>query len=607
MHKKYYYLPLYISFILMILYCLFGNNFFNIKENIHGEAHNGEINLSSLEYSDSLLISLGGEWKNATDNSSLINITDFFSDNSTSGKAVSLKITLPASQRYYSLIFPRINSEYIILINGEKIYQSSPNTITANIDCTRLISFFAQNKEMELTIIPYSHYEYTMPVGSILIGSESAAKYYFSKILSSDVLLATLVLCAVVYFLILSFSERKSHIYLAFSLLCMVCALRIVLMNNVLLGHIIPNLSNSAFINVLTEIPALLILLIIIYNAELFPEYVPWNIYKITFALIIGYIITAQIIPYKYSLILFVYYILLLLLCFIIIFNILVLLIKNRDQSALAYLLNAIILLLSTLWDTKNPSSFMFMGEALNVGFVFFSINQTIIFLTKSSVAYEEDLALSESYNNSINTLENEETNFLSSHLKPHFLFNALNIISGYALFEPDTASKITAALTIYLKQLFEHDTMNEMNTLQNEIDLVKAFGYIESERFPNIEFIYDIPGNVPEIKTPSLILQPLLENAVNHGIRKKPAGFNGQIIISVRPTRYYIEFYIKDNGVGMSKDQIEKVFQQPEDSKYHSLYYLHSKIKELYNENLIIRSVTGTGTIITFKIPVDK
>ena len=60
------------------------------------------------------------------------------------------------------------------------------------------------------------------------------------------------------------------------------------------------------------------------------------------------------------------------------------------------------------------------------------------------------------------------------------------------------------------------------MNSLGNEIELVKAFGYIETQRFPSINIDYDIDIKDQDIKVPALILQPLLENSINNGIRKK-------------------------------------------------------------------------------------
>jgi LytS/YehU family sensor histidine kinase len=278
--------------------------------------------------------------------------------------------------------------------------------------------------------------------------------------------------------------------------------------------------------------------------------------------------------------------------------------IKNKIPFSRTFLLSSSFVLVTSFVDIFDYYTDYLSKRYFTVGFILFIIIQSFSYIIHNTQLYNQETALTVSLSDTLNDLKREESNFLSSHLRAHFLFNALNIISGYSVFEPDKAKEITTALTVYIKQLFEHDNLNELTSLKNEIDLLHAFGFIEEERFPNLNIEYNIPEDIPDIQVPSLILQPLLENAVNHGIRKKSAKEKGTVTITLKKANGFVNFSVRDDGAGCDENIIKQALEEPADGTYNSLFQIQSRLKKLYNQEIIYMSVPDIGTVISFKIP---
>ena len=121
---------------------------------------------------------------------------------------------------------------------------------------------------------------------------------------------------------------------------------------------------------------------------------------------------------------------------------------------------------------------------------------------------------------------------FLHAQIQPHFLYNALGTISAYCKTDPDKAGELLEYLSVYLRGRFR-DESDHLICLNDEIDLVKAYLTIEQTRFgERIAVTYDIQDDC-NVLIPSLSLQPLVENAVKHGLLQSKEG--GRITISVK------------------------------------------------------------------------
>lgn len=570
------------------------------------ESSNGYYDLSEFSYNSDFVYSLEGNWnyENLIDDNKIVNLPDAISRNS--GETVySVHVKLPKKNEYYSIFIPRICADFKLVINGTTIYE---NGIYASkisyINSANTYSFYSEADELDIELYTYALSALPYKALPIAIGAPAATNVLFLKICSVDVLLLIIMISSGIYFLVLVILDRNRRSYGAFALLCFIMAFRCSVNNIVFLGLQFPRIPNAIIEFIIPLITPLLLIAIIFFTNTLYEKCFNTVALSIDIILCVIYMVLAPFFNYVYFDKFLIFYNVLIVYTSALLFFTGIKYIHQKKQNASAFILSAFIMLGSSILEsTFNLISPKF-GHALNIGFVFYIILQTNTFLVNIKTAYSSEIELSKSYDNTLATAKEESTNFLSSHLKPHFIFNSLNVISGYALFEPEKAKKICSSLVTYMKQMFEHNNMIETNTLENEINLAKAFGYIETERFPNITIDYDISDGIEDTVVPALLIQPLLENAVNHGIRKRSAKIPGNISISINKINNYVHFIIHDDGVGMDEETIRAALQRPSDDKYHGLFHLSLRLGELYYEELNIESSPDAGTTISFKIP---
>ena len=198
------------------------------------------------------------------------------------------------------------------------------------------------------------------------------------------------------------------------------------------------------------------------------------------------------------------------------------------------------------------------------------------------------------------------EIAFLRSQIKPHFLYNALNSIAALCHDEPRRAEALTIDLSKYLKSGFDFEQLATLTTLEYELELVQAYVNIEKARFGSkLSVEYDIRANL-EAPIPPLILQPLVENAIRHGLMTDWQG--GTVKICVRQkTDSTISFAVEDNGCGMSEVKQQEIFDPDIKKKGIGLRNTSQRLQLLYGKGLKVESTEGQGTKIFFDIPVGS
>lgn len=173
--------------------------------------------------------------------------------------------------------------------------------------------------------------------------------------------------------------------------------------------------------------------------------------------------------------------------------------------------------------------------EAQSLSYQFNEMIKTIKVLVKE-VKYNE------------RALKLYELNVLRSQINPHFLYNTLDTIIWMAEFGDDKkVVDITKALASFFRLSLSKG--DELTTVKDEMDHVSQYLYIQSQRYEKMSYSVDVEESIKDIKVPKIILQPIVENAIYHGIKPKQAG--GGIDIKCYRDKDYIVFEIKDNGVG--------------------------------------------------------
>ncbi|SMY32773.1 Sensor histidine kinase YpdA [Photobacterium malacitanum] len=187
------------------------------------------------------------------------------------------------------------------------------------------------------------------------------------------------------------------------------------------------------------------------------------------------------------------------------------------------------------------------------------------------------------------------EFSALQSKINPHFLFNALNAISTLIRIRPDDARQLIANLADFLRYNLEHDV--ELIDIQEEIQQVRDYVAIEQARFgPKLEVEFDIDDVHPRV--PCLLIQPLVENAILHGIQ--PSRVNGKVLISVKKATDNVVITITDTGVGINQHTIDKLYQGKIGSHHIGLNNVHQRLLLLFGDGLHIRRLKQ-GTTMQF------
>ncbi|MCI8512381.1 MAG: sensor histidine kinase [Lachnospiraceae bacterium] len=207
------------------------------------------------------------------------------------------------------------------------------------------------------------------------------------------------------------------------------------------------------------------------------------------------------------------------------------------------------------------------------------------------------------------------EYSALQSQINPHFLYNTLEAIRSQALFNKQAE---IAAMTEKLGRFFRYCISNreDIVTIQDELDNIRDYFFIQQYRFEN-RFSFDVLCSAPLDKAiPKMTLQPIVENAIFHGLEQKRG--RGAVTIQVIQTQCKFYITISDNGIGMSEEQVirmnQKLQRLEKQNKAAEAYRkgialtnVNNRIKLQFGEEYGLRvcSVEGQGTDVEVCIPV--
>jgi two-component system LytT family sensor kinase len=187
----------------------------------------------------------------------------------------------------------------------------------------------------------------------------------------------------------------------------------------------------------------------------------------------------------------------------------------------------------------------------------------------------------------------------LTAQINPHFLFNTLNTVSSLIRYDPDTARGVVIKLSNILRRLLrKHETFVP---LQEELDFIDDYLDIEVARFgrDNLVIHKQIDENTLDAFVPSMLLQPIVENALKHGLAAKLGG--GELTIRTESQDGRLIIAIEDNGVGISEERMAQVFEDG-----IGISNVHERLRVLYGADfrMDISSREGEGTRTRIEIP---
>lgn len=198
-------------------------------------------------------------------------------------------------------------------------------------------------------------------------------------------------------------------------------------------------------------------------------------------------------------------------------------------------------------------------------------------------------------------TVQNELA-FLQAQIKPHFVYNAINTIISFCYTDGERAAKLLTNFSKYLRLTFDVDRQSFFEPLRREIEMIRAFIEIEQARFGDkIRIEYDIDENLLDREIPPLIIQPLVENAIKHGLREKEEG--GLVTVTVKDLNGAFIIIVRDGGIGMPPEQVERLknFERVNDGV--GLINVNRRVRRWKNAHMDISSTEGVGTTITITV----
>jgi two-component system sensor histidine kinase LytS len=198
------------------------------------------------------------------------------------------------------------------------------------------------------------------------------------------------------------------------------------------------------------------------------------------------------------------------------------------------------------------------------------------------------------------------EVRALQARMNPHFLFNALNILAALSTIAPREVPRAVGRLRHFLRATFDQHE-RALVPLEEELAIVRAYLEIESLRLGNrLKFEQAIDPGLAEALIPPFSLQPLVENAVQHGMQSSPEA--GRLSLVVRPAGPWLEMSVADDGQGVPSTEVEQLFfaQCP---PIHALTLLRRRLQGLFGRSfrLEVCSDVGEGTTVTMRIPFRK
>jgi len=503
-----------------------------------------------------------------------------------------------------------VAAAYILYANGQLITEvgtvsEQPSEFKDGID-SLILDLPSGTGEIEL-IIQVANWNYAKGGlrESPVFGSKKVLENKKTILFTLQLLFIGSVLIFAIYYIILFLLQRKNKSLLLFSMLCFITVVRTLLWGtttSVLIFHNMPY-HVSVFINYLTGyniIPMMALFIMSLYPHE-------------QKKIITGIVLTPTLF---FDLLLFTstgfmslftnYMYLLTLLQMIYIICIMMIAVLRKKENAITMFIAICIYVFTIIQDIlyyRGMSSFDVyllyiygnFAVILAMAFIQARLQSNI---NKKLVLYNIKLVEADRLKDRI---RETERSFLRAQIKPHFLYNALDAIANVCEEDGEKASGLIVDLSVYLRRSLEFNGLDKMMSIEKELEFVETYFNIEQARFGQKINLYEEIEISLDNQLPVLILQPIVENAVRHGISKKQQG--GSVCIRAKQLAEGILIEVEDDGVGIEEDKLAQLFNDERKDKGIGLLNIHHRLFSLYGTGLEIRSEVGKGTCVRFMI----
>ena len=241
-----------------------------------------------------------------------------------------------------------------------------------------------------------------------------------------------------------------------------------------------------------------------------------------------------------------------------------------------------IVMIVASIWldysikEGQQPISFLTI--AIIVGSVFYYIWLHLQFVRE----HENDLMAA------------QRIQIMMTQIQPHFLFNALNTIRTLYAKDPPLADRTLEDFSSYLRQNLESLSQTDLVPVTKELEHTRLYAEIEALRFPNVRVEYRIEDEGFTI--PALTIQPLVENAIRHGVRSRKDGL--VTVSTVRESDAH-RITVQDNGVGFEPEKTASG-----EGTHVGIRNVKDRVEQMCGGSMLLQSELGKGTSVTLLIP---
>lgn len=196
--------------------------------------------------------------------------------------------------------------------------------------------------------------------------------------------------------------------------------------------------------------------------------------------------------------------------------------------------------------------------------------------------------------------------NALRAQINPHFLFNTLNTIASKARTDPEDARRLLLRLSDFFRYSIRQD--GQFADFAQEYFFVRTYLALEQARYgDSLHVRFDVDPQVLSVQVPVLTIQPLIENAVKHGLSEKVGGGTVSLKARVDPLSRTTGIQVRDDGVGMREDLLDRVLSGNAPSGGIGLRNINQRLETLFGErySMHVRSGEGKGTTVDLRLPL--
>jgi Putative regulator of cell autolysis len=596
--------------------------------------NNGKVDLSKVDFNQNKLVKLDGKWEFYWDRllapedftsepkpqiDTFIKVPGSWHDKREEAKrypdcgvaTYRVLIKYPSTIKNPALRIESVSRAYKLYANGqliEEVGKVSNNASYFEPGYKIVIADLPKNKQELELIIQVSNLDYVRGGirENIVFGDKQALEHEKMVLLIIQGVFIGAAFIFAIYYFILFLLQRKNKTAFLFSLLCFFTAVRALILGEVPLLILFPNISIDVgfyinFITLYNSMPTVVLVVLSIY---------PLEYKKKRLILILLPNIFFDALLFTSTKIMALFYVYSYISTFIQIIYILVILItavlRKRDNAITMFIAISILALTiieDIFWHTGVGGidiSYMFLYGNLAVIIAMSFIQARLQANTyKKLILYNQSLVEADMLKDKIMATE---MSFFQAQIKPHFLYNALSAIANVCENEGGQAGGLIIDLATYLRNSLEFNHLDKMVTIEKEMEFVNTYFNIEQARFgEKIQLIKAI--EIPlECQIPILIIQPLVENSVRHGISKRKKG--GKVYLRLKQTKEGTYLEIEDDGVGIDNEKLAMILSENRSDKSVGLLNIHYRLLRLYGRGLEISSIEGQGTCVKIMIP---